>query len=1036
MKSTGSLDELFWSSPDCPGIHRLAPRATLFPFSDEESARKVKKEFSPWVQSLNGEWKFSYITTPKNPPKEFNSPVFNDNSWDEIVVPGCWQMQGYDYPHYTNVQMPWLNMPPNVPEENPTGIYRRNFTIPSNWSQRRTVLHFDGVEGLFFVYVNGRAVGANKDSRTATEFDLTAYLVEGQNQLTVMVVKWSDSSFIEDQDHWWMSGIARNVYLYSTGPEFIADLFAVATLDDDFRHGILNLEVTTGFPAMPENWNLCCNLYDPCGKLVLKQTTQNTIGQDVLHWYPVSSDPGRVKSRWTFEVPTPLQWSAENPELYTLTVELIAPTGQTTEATGCRIGFRRVEVKYRELLINGKAVLIKGVNRHDHDDTTGKTVSEELMRKDVELMKQFNFNAVRTSHYPNAPEFYDLCDEYGLYVIDEANLEHHAYYNDLCSNPQWANAFLDRTVRMVEQDKNHPSIIQWSLGNESGVGANHAAMAGWIRHYDPSRPVHYEGAIRSGCLSKQDNQNMHLSDIVCPMYPAVDDIIEWAKNSKDIRPYIMCEYSHAMGNSNGNLKEYFDAFEQYHGLQGGYIWEWVDHGIKQVDKDGREYWAYGGDFGDTPNDANFCADGLVWPDRTPHPAMHEFKKLAQPLKMTAVDLSKGCFKVTNKQYFSDLSAYSISWELTVDGECVKRGEVASLSTPPGKAEEVTLNITHPEMKFGQECFIRFSFKLKSDCIWAQAGHEIAWEEFKMPFCGIVETPIKETEQLEVTTEPNGMKINTDAIAINFCKPQGLSTISFNGEPLILRGPQSNIWRAPTDNDGLKLFPKREKQLTKWLKLGLNEFKTVLLEFTCDVDDRSVCVKHQSQNGVSTPAIIHSHRYTLLPGKVIWVENSFEVPPELSDLPRLGVSMELPSEFTEVEWFGLGPYENYCDRRAGVWTGKFKSLIDDMYVPYIMPQENGNRTDVRWVAATRQDKTGLLIVAPEQMEFSISRFSANQLFGARHTNELRAEDRVYLNLDLKQRGLGTASCGPDTLPEYLIKARIYHFRYLISVIQAK
>ncbi|MHB9137916.1 MAG: glycoside hydrolase family 2 TIM barrel-domain containing protein [Victivallaceae bacterium] len=1034
MKNSNLLQELFWRSPDCPGIHRLPPRATLFPFADEKNARKVKKEFSPWVLPMNGEWKFKYITAPENPPEDFNSPGLKDNSWNNIAVPGCWQMQGYDHPHYTNVQMPWPNLPPDVPKENPTGIYRRNFTLPSNWEQRRTVLHFDGVEGLFFVYVNGQPAGANKDSRTATEFDITANLVEGSNQLTVMVVKWSDASFIEDQDHWWMSGIARSVYLYSTSCEFIVDVFAAATLDEKCQDGILKLNLAAGFPKTPEKgWKFSCKLYSPDGKSVLHKPLEQEIGVQ-----NDTKDPSRMKALLQTVISAPVQWSAENPALYTLTVSLVNPSGKTVEATACRLGFRRVEVKDRELLINGKPVLIKGVNRHDHDDKQGKTVPLEMLRKDIETMKRFNFNAIRTSHYPNAPEFYDLCDEYGMYVIDETNLEHHAFYQDLCTNPQWANSFLDRAVRMVERDKNHPCVIEWSLGNESGAGENHAAMAGWIRHFDPSRPVHYEGACRNAFYKGISNDNSHLTDIICPMYPAISKIIEWAETTKDKRPLIMCEYSHAMGNSNGSLKDYFAAFERYHGLQGGFIWEWIDHGIRQTDKNGREYWAYGGDFGDEPNDHNFCTDGLVWPDRTPHPAMYEFKKLAQPVTLETVDLKSGRIKVINKEYFTTLEKFNVAWELQIDGVTVQQGKLQPLKTLPGHSEEIRIPVQKPEMCLGQECFLNIRFSLAKKTVWAPAGHESAWEQFKMPYAGVAvnKLPVK-LAQPDVMENAKSINISRNSTSITFDKKSGsLCSLKLKGREMLLSGPHVNIWRAPTDNDGIKAYiGKSNKVIEKWLAAGLDkmtiETKSVAAAMCGDAVQVVICQRSESRKGGC--GVLHTHTYTFASNNSIQVDNIFETDQGLDDIPRLGVTLTLPLELRRIEWFGRGPLENYCDRDAGYPVGRYSADVDELYVPYIMPQESGNHTEVRWAAMTEiSGKHGIRITAPDLMEFSASRFTANDLFQAMHTNELVPRGEIYVNLDYRQRGVGSATCGPDTLPQYCINAGAYRFSYIIEL----
>lgn len=1031
MTEWKNLGTLIRQSPEAVGINRLPARSTLFPFENEKSARKVKKEHSPLVMPLDGQWRFNYTTRPDDIPDDYTNGDFDDKAWDMIEVPGNWTMQGYDRPHYTNVQMPFGNLPPEVPEENPTGVYRRSFILPDGWEKRRTVIHFDGVESLFYLFVNGIVVGAGKDSRTATEFDLTKYLKVGENQITVIVVKWSDATFIEDQDHWWSPGIFRSVYLYNTAAEFIADLFAVAELDEKCENGMLRLAVTAS--VLPENkfhWKFRCRLYDKAGKKAFGPEIVKIDGIIPDEFHYTYSDPAAMKVHKDFKIASPAQWNAESPDLYTLTVELLSPEGEVVDTTSVRVGFRRYEIKNRELLINGKAVLLKGVNRHDHDDVKGKSVSVKMMRKDIETMKRFNFNAIRTCHYPNAPEFYDLCDEYGMYVLDETNLEHHAYYSDFCNNPLWAGAFLDRAVNMVERDKNHPCIYGWSLGNESGAGPNHAAMAGWIRHFDPSRTLHYESASRYGYFTSRDNFNLFLSDYIAVMYAPVDGIIKWVTESNDPRPFILCEYSHAMGNSNGSLKEYFEAFEKYHGLQGGFIWEWIDHGIRQTDKNGKEYWAYGGDFGDEPNDSNFCADGLVWPDRTPHPGVNEHKKLAQPLKVEAIDPASGRFLLTNKHDFVDLSAYLVVWELTVDGKVVESGKCQAPELAPKESGELLIAFDHPEMKLGEEAAIRFSFRLKSKSSWAPKEYEVAWEQLPLPFAGTMVSSSKVIstagEIVESGKESFELQTGNTRAVVN---ANGMVSLECGEKTIIDHGPQISIWRAPTDNDGIKnMAPNKARKLFTWSELGLDKYTSQPGKIS--IADSKITISTVAAKPDGGAEIIHECVYSGLSDGSILAENTFIVPAELDDLPRLGVVMELPDSMDQVEWYGLGPHENYIDRKAGAWMGRFKSTVDEMYVPYILPQENGNRTGVRWASLTGSDGSGLLIAAPDTMEFSVSRFSTAQMFRARHTNELEPEGRIFLHLDYRQRGLGTASCGPDTLDKYKIKSGKYSFRYIL------
>ena len=1026
METRDFLSERAWEKPECTGINCLPARSSLIPYQDQESALSLDRSRSHWFKSLNGKWRFILVSRPEAAPENFFNPEFDDSSWDEVEVPSNWTMQGYDRPHYTNVQMPFEQRPPHVPEENPTGLYRLRFAIPEAWEGRRIIIHFGGVESAFYLYLNGHTVGLSKDSRLPAEFDITPYIQSGENILAVMVLRWSDGSFLEDQDHWWMAGIYRDVYLYSTESVFIADVFAIASLDDHYKHGLLTVMTTIGSQLdIKGNWSIGAQLFDANKKPVFNADLKgyvDTRERFLNH---------QVKLEQV--VRNPRLWSSEDPYLYTLIVYLQDPEGRRLETTSCRVGFRRVEVKNRELLINGRPVLLKGVNRHEHDDVRGKAVTYESMLTDVKLMKQFNFNAVRTSHYPNDPRWYDLCDEYGIYVIDEANIECHCY-QQLCQEPRWTQAFLTRGMRMVLRDKNHPSIILWSLGNESGYGFNHDALASWIRGFDPTRPLHYEGAI-SGV--ENWGKGHHATDIVCPMYPQIKDIIHWAEHTDDWRPLIMCEYSHAMGNSNGNLKEYWEAIETYHGLQGGFIWDWVDQGLKKVDDQGHEYWAYGGDFGDEPNDRNFCINGLVWPDRKPHPAMYEFKKLAQPVAVEAKDLHQGKLIITNKQDFTSLGWLKGDWNLTVDGIVISKGKLPYLKTPPGESEEIVLPITKPRMKPGQECFLNVRFTTRRETHWAPQGHEVAWEQFAMPFEDKYREKVHiKGDNLCLEQNDKHAKIKGKNFQVEFDRQSGcLGSIIYYGQEMLVAGPKLNIWRAPTDNDGVKSLPNqmRNKALERWIAVGFDDLRYNTYQTAVRKNkDGSVRVVIQQFIAcrASPRAFDHKHIYTIYPSGDIVVENTIKVDRKLPDLPRIGVTLALPPGLENLCWFGRGPHENYCDRKAGAPVGLYCGTVDEQYVPYIMPQENGNKTDVRWLFLQAEKGVGLLFVGMRQLEFSVSHFTADDLYHAFHTNELQRRGEIILNLDCRQRGLGGASCGPDTLEKYLIKPGIYRFEYRI------
>ncbi len=1023
-----------WTKPELPGLNMLPPRATLYPYPDLESAFRGHYQQSSFFKSLNGDWKFMLADRPESAPEDFFSPGLNDSKWDKIPVPSNWTMEGYDKPHYTNVQMPFDNLPPNVPEENPTGLYRLEFDVPKAWLKRRTVLHFDGVESAFFVYVNGTQVGMAKDCRTAAEFDITAQLKSGKNVLAVMVIRWSDGSFLEDQDHWWMAGIYRDVYLYNTDKAYIKDVFAAGTLDDNFENGSLDLLMTPGFSDDDtEGWKFAIQLYDARGKAVLANNIEEDAPSNKLFANGNSGHPLKL----SLPVSHPNHWTAETPYLYTLTVSMINPEGKLVEATSCKIGFRKFEIKNKELLINGKAVLIKGVNRHDHDDRKGKTISEELMRKDIELMKQFNFNAIRTCHYPNHPRFYELCDEYGMYVIDEANIETHHYYDDMCRNPQWTAAFMDRGMRMLMRDKNHACIYAWSLGNESGHGMNHAAMAAWMREYDTTRLIHYEGCVsrksESIPLDDRDMSVTNFTDFICPMYPHIDRMLDWVKTNDDWRPYIPCEYTHAMGNSNGNLKEYWDIIEANHGLQGGFIWDWVDQGIVKIDEQGREYWAYGGDFGDEPNDKNFCINGMIWPDRTPHPAMYEFKKLVQPLAVEALNLNQGKFLIKNKNYFTSFKQYRGSWEIQVEGKTVQKGKLPVLDIAPGESEEIIIDYKQPKLASGQECFINFHFVTAAISNWASKGYEIGWEQFKLPLTG-PSVPMIINGKLALEESDNCITVSGSNFTVIFDREEGtINSLVSDGVETMATGPLFDCWRAPTDNDGVKSWSGQEnKALGKWLAAGYDNVSitTQSVKAAKSGNTIKITVEQTAATPAYKDAFNMTQQYTVYASGDIIVENRICANKDMIDIPRIGYVMTLQPDFDQLKWYGRGPHESYWDRKSGTPIGLYEGSVMDQYVPYILPQEHGNKTDVRWLALCNEDGIGLLFSAMDEMEFNASHFTTDDIYKAFHTNELEAREEVILHLDYHQSGLGTNSCGPATLEKYKLYPGNYVFNYRI------
>jgi beta-galactosidase len=1028
-----------WENPQLTSLNKLPPRATLYPFPTAEAALGLDHAQSPWVLDLNGVWDFQI----KPRPEEATAEALQAPHWDKIQVPGNWTMQTdekgrpYGKPHYTNVQMPWPNLPPDVPDDNPTGIYRRRFSLPAGWAGRRSVLHFAGCEGALFVYVNGQPVGLSKDARTPAAFDITPLVkAEGENELVCVVTQWSDATFVEDQDHWWQAGLMRDVFIYSTATPHIQDVYAVGDLENDYRDGLLQVTVKVGFPAERyDDYTVQAQLYDPAGQPVFAAPLTARCGE--------GRDP-KTEVHFEAAVRRPRQWTAETPNLYKLAVSLLSSEKEILEATACTVGFRKIEIRGRQLLINGKAPLIKGVDYHDHDDTTGKFISPARYEADLQVMKRFNVNAIRTSHYPKDAIFYDLCDRYGLYVIDEANIETHAYYQEICRDLRYTNAFVERVRDMVERDKNHPCVIFWSLGNEAGYGPNHDAAAGYVRFADPTRPLHYEGAINNWSRPAEGwGGGKRATDVVCPMYPQIKNIIEWAETpTDDPRPLIMCEYSHCMGNSNGSLSDYFAAFEKYPMLQGGYLWEFLDHGIQQKAPDGQAYWAYGGDFGDEPNDANFVCDGIVWPDRTPKPALYEFQYLAAPLKATALDLAKGIFRITNKQNYTSLEWLRGEWELTVDGVQTASGKLPALKAGPGESVEVTIDRLAKSDKEHGERFVNFRFYQKADTLWAAAGHLVAWEQFALPngAPGASNSPAATRFAVpQVSETPGQITLAAGSIHARFDVTSGLLVEYGNIANLIASGPRLNVWRAGTDNDGLKLWVDRPgeawKALARWIALGLQDVKVNLVSVKA-VRRRgkapAVEVLCRASGRENWSDFVHLARYSLEPDGTLEVENTVKLGKDMVDIPRVGVTFSLAAGLENLEYFGRGPLENYWDRKASSLVGRYRSTVSAEYVPYVMPQEHGHHTDVRRLTLRNEHGHGLHISGDPLFEFNVSHFTANDLYNAKHTPDLHPRPEVIVSLDAAHRGLGTASCGPDTLEQYQIREKEYNFTYRLKI----
>jgi beta-galactosidase len=981
--------------------------------------------------ALDGRWRFQLLHTPEEEP---------GTPWSEVDVPGCWTMQGFfDLPHYTNVQMPFPGEPPHLPDVNPTGVYERDFEVPADWvAGRRVVLHVGAAESVLIATVNGQPVGISKDSHLAAEFDVTDVVRPGSNAISLRVVKWSDATYIEDQDEWWHGGITRSVFLYATSRIHLADVRVNAGLADDLRTGTFELLADVDFGGAPEEsgWTIEAKLGDraplratvpfanvgsgpqvsradstPLTRhrfdLVARLVSVGLEGAERAQWEALAPqlDPpidGRATLRT--EIPDVRRWSAEQPHLYPLHVALRSPSGEAIEELDLRVGFRKVEIDGVRLLINGATVLIHGVNRHDFDQFTGRVVSAESMRADLVAMKQFGFNAVRTSHYPNDPVFLELTDELGLYVVAEADIESHAFIDVLCNDPRYLNAWVDRAARLVRRDKNHVSVILWSLGNESGHGSNHDAEAGYIRRYDPSRPLHYEGAIRWNWSSDQK-----VSDLTCPMYPPISAIVAHARSGRQLHPLIMCEYSHAMGNSNGTLAEYWDAIESADGLQGGFMWEWSDHGLVQRLPDGTTRWAYGGDFGDKPNDGNFCLDGLNWPDRRPKPALWEHRQLAAPVRASAGPeaLREGLVELANRQYFTGLGWLRGSWELTAGGESVGGGELPLPDVPPGGNATTRIPGWTAPPSDGREVWLTLRFRTAAEEAWAPAGFEVCWAQLELE-------PVTREPARPSVRRPAGADVPLDA--------EGLLAFELLAAP-----PRLSLWRAPTDNDrilGLAAL---------WRTWGVDRLSRTLKEIRREADGVVVSAEVKTASGI---AVAHEQRFKALDGGAVLVRETVRIPDELADLARVGIEFETVAGLEQVEWFGRGPVETYPDRRRAGAVGRWRSTVTDLYVPYVRPQESGGRADVRWLELSDGRGRGLRLELDVPRQVSATHFRAEDLATATHDVELVARAGATIHLDAAHRGLGTASCGPDTLPEYLVGPGTYEWFWTISALGSR
>lgn len=999
-----------WENPQVFAINKESPRAFFYSYPNVDQALKFDRTFSENFKLLNGNWKFNWVAKPSDRPKNFYTESFDASQWKEIPVPSNWQLHGYGIPIYTNVTYPWTTnpKPPFVDHNNnPVGSYIHEFDIPDSWDGNKIFIHFGAVNSAMYLWVNGEKVGYSQGSKTPAEFDITEYVKVGQNKLAVEVYRWCDGSYLEDQDFWRLAGIERDVYLFSTPKVRIRDFFFSTQPDAKYHNATFSLDVEVeNYLNSLEKGQVEIVLMDGV-KQVARLNRNYRIQGGNKELYTLSSAVNDV--RW---------WSAETPELYTLSISLKDARGKELEATAVKVGFREVKIEGSQLKVNGKAILLKGVNRHEHDEYTGHVVSKESMIQDIKLMKQNNINAVRTSHYPTDPLFYALCDEYGLYVVDEANIESHGMgYGDrsLAKDSTWMAAHIDRTQRMVERDKNHPSIIIWSLGNEAGNGINFEATYNWIKKRDQSRPVQYEQAHRG------DN-----TDIVCPMYAGIDHLV-WYGKSIQHRPLILCEYAHAMGNSVGNLQDYWDVIEKYDNLQGGFIWDWVDQGLVKEDEEGNKYWAYGGDFGPegTPSDANFCMNGLVRPDRTPNPSLHEVKKVYQYVKFAPV-LGENKLQITNNYDFISLDRFDILWEVKSMGKKILNGVISKPNVLPGESALFSLDLSEIDMDKKKDFFLTIRMITAEPWDLIEEGEELAAEQIVLSIGSKLSTSWTENNPT-MKKSKDKITFSGSDFSILFDEVSGtIESWKVNGTEFMERGPKPNFWRAPTDNDyGYNM----NEVLGIWRTAG-SDAKVIKVSTSKPKNGKgSISFEYQLANNTGSCIVAYDIYGT---GDVIMDYTFNPSDKKLPVLPRIGMMMTLPTQFENVTWYGRGPWENYSDRKTSAFVDLYKSTVTDQFEMYPVPQETGYKTDTRWLKLADQKGNGWLIEGSDLIGFSALHFTPEDLTkkgrGLWHTIDLKPRKEVILNIDHLMMGVGgDNSWGARPHEIYSIQPSEYNFR---------
>lgn len=1000
-----------WENHQIDGINRMPARAHFLTFQSKEKALLNNNRYTHAFKNLNGVWKFMFLDAPEYSPEGFFNSDFDVTKMDDITVPGNWQLQGYGKMHYSDL---WYNFPinpPYVPTENPTGIYKRTFFVEESYRDKKIIIRFCGVDSAYHLWINGKEVGYSKVARNESEFDITDIIRVGEeNDVTVRVYQWSDGTYLEDQDMWWESGIFRDVELIGVPKDGINDYKVIADLDDEYKNGIFKVEA---FLRTTKEVNVTFELVDADENTVFTKTVVAKEGKACID--EVIADVNH--------------WTAETPYLYKLFMT-VEDDGQIVEVIPQNVGFRNIRLNGETFLVNGVAIKFKGVNRHDYSPQNGRVVSREEIEKDIILMKQFNINAIRTSHYPNSYYLYDLCDEYGMYLIAETDLECHGFeltgdYKWITNDPSWELAYVSRMTRMIERDKNHPAIIFWSLGNESAFGCNFRKMTDVAHEMDPTRLVHYEGDF-----------DVESADVYSTMYTWIEnpkkpylmkDIIEKSK-----KPHIHCEYCHAMGNGPGNLKDYQDLVYAHDKLQGGFVWEWFDHGIESFTESGEKYYRYGGDFGDDPSNKDFCIDGLIMPDRTPSPGLYEYKKVIEPITTTAVDIQKGIINLLSRYDFANLDRFNLVYKVMEDDVILQTGFMAVPSIEARANRDITLpyDLSAIKVKPGAHYYVNISYQLREDTSYASSGHELATAQFELPLYkeGIVVRPegILNVEKEHTTLHVKGANFSLDFNLVN----GNLMNIVRDGMQVLSKGPRLTLWRAPISND-MEIIDKLKKVYFLHLE------HEVVMNIDYHMEGNILKVEVDTINSTTNSAwhFKTKYVYTVCPSGDILIDvegtpsGRVDLAPDM--LPRIGVSMHLDKSMEHVRYFGMGPGENYADSKEAAQMGLYANTVDGLFTNYVIPQENGNHMGCKWVSMTNDRGMGLLASTEGDFNFSASWYEDKDLDDAKHTCDLVKRDYIVFNVDYKQNALGTNSCGQWQLDKYRAKFEDFKLSFRLT-----